>query len=365
MVMRVRPEPLRGRPKVAVAIPCYNYGHYLADCVRSVLDQEGVDLDVIIVDDASPDGSGAVAEQLAATDPRVRAIARDHNVGHIKTFNEGLDAVDGDFVVLLSADDLLAPGSLARSAALLQAHPDVGMVHGFALTFADELPPARGNLRSWTIWPGQEWLARICGNGGNPVATPEVMMRMSTMRDLVGYDPRVPHACDFLMWLRAAAHGSIGRLNGVDQAYYRVHGANMHTEQYGGAITDIGQRHHAFEIFFEEDGKDLPDVDRLRGAARWALSQEALGIALDTYDHGPEAASPQLAKELAELAVELDPAAADCRLMQALRRTERRVEAGKGPIVPPRVTALRKKVRHHLEWRRRRWSGVESTVKAR
>jgi glycosyltransferase involved in cell wall biosynthesis len=329
-----------------------------------VLDQDGVDVDVLIVDDASPDGSGAVAEKLAAGDPRVRAIARKQNVGHIATFNEGLDGVDGEFVVLLSADDLLAPGSLARSAALLQAYPEVGMVHGFALTFADVPPPPRTTLRSWTIWPGEEWLGRVCRAGGNPVATPEVMMRMSTMRDLVGYDARVPHACDFLMWLRAAARGSIGRLNGVDQAYYRVHGENMHTEQYGGAVTDISQRHRAYEIFFEEDGKDLPRAAELRGAARWALSQEALSAALGCYEDGPEAANRQLAKELAELAVSLDPAAAGSRLMRALQRNAERAEAGKGPIVPARVRAARRKVRTHLEWRRWRRSGVESAVKA-
>lgn len=363
MVMRVPPQQVRGRPRVSVAIPCYNYGHFLPDCVRTVLDQEGVDVDVLIVDDASPDGSGAVAQKLAAADPRVRAIARGHNVGHIATFNEGLDGVDGEFIVLLSADDLLAPGSLARSAALLQAHPDVGMVHGFALTFADEPPPPRTGLRSWTIWPGEEWLERVCRAGGNPVATPEVMMRMSTMRQLVGYDPRVPHACDFLMWLRTAAQGSIGRLNGVDQAYYRVHGDNMHTEQYGGAVTDITQRHQAFEVFFDEDGKGLAGVERLRAAARWALSQEALTAARGCYENGPQAANAELAKQLAALAVELDPAAATSKLMRTLERDARRAEHGKGPIVPRPVAAARKKVHTHLEWRRWRRSGVESAVK--
>jgi glycosyltransferase involved in cell wall biosynthesis len=362
-MVRVRPRPLAGRPRVSVTIPCYNYGHFLTECVRTVLDQENVDVDVLIVDDASPDGSGGIAERLAASDPRVRAIARSENWGHIRTFNQGLDALDGEFVVLLSADDLLAPGSLARSAALMRAYPEVGMVYGFAPSFTDTPPPARTATRSWTVWPGAAWIERICLNGGNPVTTPEVMMRMSTMRQLVGYDARVPHACDFLMWLRAAAVSSIGRLNGVDQAYYRVHGLNMHTEQYGGAVTDLSQRHQAFEIFFDENATDLPDAPRLRAAARWALSQKALGSALACLNADPASVDTKAAAELAELAISFDPAAATCRLMATYERNLRRVERGIGPVVPKQVTAATRRVRHHLGWRRRRLTGVEAPLR--
>ncbi|WP_460807831.1 glycosyltransferase family 2 protein [Micromonospora zhanjiangensis] len=108
MVTRIRPRPLTTRPTVSVVIPCYNYGHYLPECVHSVLSQSGVEVDVLIVDDASPDGSAEVARELSA-DPRVRLIAHRENRGHIATYNEGLAAVDGEYVVLLSADDLLSP----------------------------------------------------------------------------------------------------------------------------------------------------------------------------------------------------------------------------------------------------------------
>ena len=360
MVLRVTPRPGRGRPRVGVAIPCYRYGQYLPDCVQSVLGQEGVEVDVLIVDDASPDGSGAVAEKLASSDPRVRAVARGQNLGHIATFNEAVSGVDGEFVVLLSADDLLTPGSLARSAALLREYPDVGMVHGFARTFSDVPPGPRTSLRSWTLWPGPEWLARISRGGGNPVATPEVMLRMSTMRALGGYDPRVPHACDFLMWLRAARIGDIGRLNGVDQGYYRVHGQNMHTEQYGGALTDIGQRHRAFEIFFAEDGRGLPDAAVMRAAARRALAREALLAARSCYEREP--VQPDGGAQLVALALDLDPAARDGRLMDVIRRLAEEVDTGGAAATPGAVAALSRKVRHHLRWRHWRRYGVESPV---
>ena len=63
---------LDSRPLVTVVIPCYNYGHFLPAAVASALDQRGVDVEVIIVDDASSDGSADVARELADRDPRVR-----------------------------------------------------------------------------------------------------------------------------------------------------------------------------------------------------------------------------------------------------------------------------------------------------
>ena len=118
------PSTDRRRPSVSVVIPCYQYGHFLPDCVRSVLDQEGVDVRVLIIDDASPDDSAEVALRLAADDQRVEARVHEVNQGHIATYNEGLLGwADGDYSVLISADDLMTPGSLARATAVMEADP--------------------------------------------------------------------------------------------------------------------------------------------------------------------------------------------------------------------------------------------------
>jgi hypothetical protein len=107
------------------------------------------------------------------------------------------------------------------------------------------------------------------------VATPEVMMRTALMRELVGYDARMPHAADFFLWLRAAARASVGRVNGADQALYRVHGANMHTsERFAGALNDIAERRRTLETFFAEDGASVPGATGMRAAASAALDGE-------------------------------------------------------------------------------------------
>src|SRR5262245_8631151 len=96
-------------PTVSVIIPCYNYAEFLPRCVESILDQPGVDVSVLVIDDCSSDDTPEVAARLAAQDPRVSVRRHEVNRGHIATYNEGLEWASGDYIVLISADDLLTP----------------------------------------------------------------------------------------------------------------------------------------------------------------------------------------------------------------------------------------------------------------
>jgi hypothetical protein len=367
LVTESTPRPLRTRPTVSVVIPCYNYGHFLADSVGSVLRQVEVDVDVLIVDDASPDGSASVAHALAASDPRVRVLVHDVNRGHIATYNEGLAAATGEYVVLLSADDVIAEGALARSTALLEAHPEVGLVYGFAPVFVDQLPPARTKTRSWSIWSGPEWLDVFCRRVSNPIYTPEVVMRTSLMRELKGYDPRLPHAADFLLWLRAATRASIARVNGVDQAFYRRHGSNMHMERYSGAVRDLSERYLAFEILFTDDAAHLPPSDDLLDKARRGMAREALMTACRAYEHGQAHVDTDAVAELEQLAALAEQIWPECRTTPLWRRYQRhvaRARLGKAPVVPPRVVAFADHALVHVGWRRWRRSGLSSAMRS-
>jgi glycosyltransferase involved in cell wall biosynthesis len=127
---------------VSVIIPCYNYGRFLRQCTESVLSQEGVDVSVLIIDDASPDGSAEVADELGRRESRLQVIRHAENKGHIATYNEGLAWATGDYLLLLSADDYLTPGSLARAAAIMDARPGVGLVYGRAVSHGADVPTA-------------------------------------------------------------------------------------------------------------------------------------------------------------------------------------------------------------------------------
>ena len=97
---------------VSVIVPSYNYAHFLRECVESVMSQVGVDIRLLVIDDASADNTPEVAAELVAHDARVEYRRHSKNCGHIATYNEGLAWANGDYTVLLSADDMLTPGSL-------------------------------------------------------------------------------------------------------------------------------------------------------------------------------------------------------------------------------------------------------------
>jgi glycosyltransferase involved in cell wall biosynthesis len=268
--------------RVDVIVPCYNYGRFLRECVQSALTQEGVEVRVLILDDASPDDTPAVAAQLVRDDPRVEYRRHEHNRGHIATYNEGLEWASGEYLLLLSADDLLTPGALARASRLMDAHPTVGLTHGRAIrTFGPEgrTTPSDG----YSICQGVEWLEAICRRGSNVVETPTAVVRSAVQKKIGGYRKELPHSGDLAMWLRFAAHADVGYLN-ADQAYYRLHGENM-SERYHG-FADLLQRKAAFDTLFAEDGTRLPDCEQLRRLAYWRLAEKFFLSANEMFDGG-------------------------------------------------------------------------------
>jgi glycosyltransferase involved in cell wall biosynthesis len=279
---------------VSVVIPCYQYGHYLEEAVSSVLDdQAGVDVRVLIIDDASPDDSADAARKIAARDPRVDVIAHAANKGNIATYNEGLlEWADGDYCVLMSADDRLTPGALRRARDLLDAHPGVGFVYGHPLWFWQDkpVPRARTTLQGWSVWPGQWWLERRLRQAENCITSPEVVVRTSLQKRVGGYDARLPHAGDQEMWMRLAANADVGFLRGVDQAYYRVHGQNMRTSF--DALMDLRQKRLAFEVVLDRNNGSLSDAKVLSDLVHRKLSWQALWTAARAYDRGHAEQTP-------------------------------------------------------------------------
>jgi glycosyltransferase involved in cell wall biosynthesis len=273
---------------VSVVIPCYKYGHYLEEAAASVLDdQEGVDVRVLIIDNASPDDSAEVARKIAARDPRVEVIVHEANKGHIATFNEGLlEWADGDYCLLLSADDRLTPGALRRARDLLDAHPGVGFVYGRARYFMDgaPLPAPRTRVRGWSVWPGPRWIEHRFRQAENPITSPEVVVRTSVQKRVGGYDPQLPKAGDMEMFMRLAAHADVGFLRGVDQADYRLHQQNM--SKSVTALMDLRQRRSIFESILDRYGERLADPKRLSDLVHRQLGREALWAAGRVHDRG-------------------------------------------------------------------------------
>jgi hypothetical protein len=347
-------SPPGRRPSVTVVIPCYNYGGYLPQAVSSAFTQSGLDIEVIVVDDASTDGSQDVGVQLAAQDARVTCVLHERNRGHIATYNDGLVRARGDYVVLMSADDLLPPNALTRAVALMEAHPRVGFCYGHAPTFSEQAPPARHRVRSWTVWRGQEWLMLCARRGRNPVMSPEVVMRREALLGLGGYDSSLPHAADLLLWLRTAAYWDVGRVNGSDQGFYRVHGGNMHLTSYAGALVDMQERCAAYEQFVAESGSRVADIAAFRTAVGSSLANEALALAISALDAEPRMTDE--ARTLADQAIRFHSPVRDTGLWTTYLALV--AESPGGSVLARRGRRLRSSWTWKARYWRWVWAGV-------
>ncbi|MGW0900930.1 glycosyltransferase family 2 protein, partial [Streptomyces goshikiensis] len=123
-------------PRFSVIVPAYKVQAYLQESLDSVLTQSYADLELIAVDDASPDACGAIIDDYAARDPRVTGVHLAHNLGLGPARNTGLARATGDYLIFLDGDDTLAPGALQAIADRLKAtgSPDV-LVYDYARTF--------------------------------------------------------------------------------------------------------------------------------------------------------------------------------------------------------------------------------------
>jgi hypothetical protein len=342
---------------VQVIIPCYNYGRYLRSCVASALSQEGVDVNVLIIDDCSSDNSVDICRDLKAADQRVSFIDHPVNKGHIATYNEGLALATSDYLVLLSADDLLTPGALCRAADLMDRHPSVGLVYGHPITFQDAAPSAiRTKVSGWTIWKGAEWIEMMCRTGRNFIMCPEVVMRTRIQHRIGGYTPELPHSGDMEMWLRAAAVSDVGRVRGVDQACYRTHPLSMQRTVHAGLLFDLKGRFAAFQSAFNKEAGQLPGAERLFTEAKRALSRTAIRHVQQSIKCGENLEEPPDAYE--KFAVALSPDIANTREWRAIERLRQRNRGRLRTWLAWQVAYLRWRV----EWDQWRRSGVHHSI---
>jgi glycosyltransferase involved in cell wall biosynthesis len=355
--------PPTARRTVAVIIPTYNYAHLLRGCVETVLAQEGVDVRIRIVDDRSPDDSAIVGAELAAVDSRVELHRNAVNQGLIGSANDGLRwaaEIGSDAVVLLSADDFLTPGALARAVAVLDAEPAVGMVYGHAPYFREDgaFPETGGRWKGTDVWGGRDWIELRCRAGHNCISSPEVVVRTRVQAAVGGYDPNCTHASDLNMWLRIAAVSDVAYVRGAEQAVYRVHGGSMLRSEHS-ALRDLDERLKAYTSFFDSAGDRLPDGAALRARAMATLARQALWRASRAYDRDLVSGDDALpVDDLIAFAFRADPHADRLREWRGLR-VRRALGAGRSGWFPPFVaTGAAHRVRGHVATYRAARTGI-------
>ena len=206
--------------KVSVVIPCYNQARFLGEAIRSVLCQGYTDLEIIVVDDGSEDGTEEVASGYAKEDPRVRLI-RQENRGLAAARNRGLAEAGGEYVVFLDSDDRLVSEALEVGVRELEAHPGCAFVSGICrkITADGSIVPGWEQFRVRDD-PYLE-LLRSC-----PVYVPAVMYRRSVFDAVGDFDTSYKAAEDYDLYYRILERFSVYCHDTV-VAEIRRHEANM------------------------------------------------------------------------------------------------------------------------------------------
>jgi glycosyltransferase involved in cell wall biosynthesis len=115
------------KPLVSVVVPAYNQADFLAKAIQSVLNQTYANLEVLVVNDASPDHTDEIVNQFA--DPRLKYVVHEQNKGLPAARNSGMRLAQGEFIALLDSDDLFHPEKLEAHVDFLEKNPDVGVTY--------------------------------------------------------------------------------------------------------------------------------------------------------------------------------------------------------------------------------------------
>jgi len=190
-----------GLPKISVLMPVYNAAEFVREAVESILAQTVQDFELIIVEDGSTDQSGALVEELAARDSRIRIIHNLENQGIVYSLNRGLDECRGEYLVRMDADDVALPHRLETQIAVMESDPGI-LVLGAAVTYIDRKGNDLGLIRR-----SESPRSPLSGNF---LLHPTVVIRRLALNKYgVHYQERFRYAEDYFLWLQLTRCGKI------------------------------------------------------------------------------------------------------------------------------------------------------------
>ena len=205
-------------PVVSVLMAVHNGEAYLTEAIDSLLAQTLSDFELVVVDDASTDGTAALLDAYAARDARLVVLRNERNLGLAAALNCGLERCRAPLIARADADDIYALERLERQLRYLNSHPEIGVLStGYHRVDAD------GQLRRTVRPPTRDKYIRFRKLFMNSLLHPGVMFRASVVRAVGGYDPGYWTAQDSDLWARLRPHTRMANLP-EPLVRYRVHG---------------------------------------------------------------------------------------------------------------------------------------------
>ena len=225
-------------PKISVCIPVKNGGKFLPLAIDSVLSQCFEDMELIIVDNCSTDGTGEWVKQKAAEVDKIRFFRNAVDIGMTRNFNASLGYATGEYVKFLCADDLLSPGSLKRMADALDVDTSATVAVGARRLIDDKgatIAVQRYAAKEASV-PGERAINR-CLFGKNYIGEPSaVMFRKSAAKR--GFSESFSHLVDLEMWFHLLEQGRLISLSEEVCSIRRHAGQMTHENTQSGALLD-------------------------------------------------------------------------------------------------------------------------------
>jgi glycosyltransferase involved in cell wall biosynthesis len=221
-------EKLMENPTVSFVIPCYRLAHFLAECLDSILSQSYRNIEMIILDDHSPDNTADVGRAIVASHPdrRIVYIRNRENLGNICNYNKGIRIVQGKYVWILSPDDRLRSQNIVEKyVRLMESDFDVGFIFcpGHRIEDDHDVGLERQSLyrKDDQILNGQQLVKDIVDNNFALLA-PSVMIRRKCYEEITLFPKDMPHRGDSYVWSLIAMEYKVGYFAEA-MVDYRVH----------------------------------------------------------------------------------------------------------------------------------------------
>jgi glycosyltransferase involved in cell wall biosynthesis len=212
---------MRTQAKVSVIIPTYNRAHYICEALDSALAQTYQNVEIVVVDDGSTDGTRAV---LKGYGDKIRYYYQE-NQGLSAALNFGIEKSSGQYLAFLGDDDIWLPGKLEVQVALLETHPEIGMVHADIIILDEGPKDSRFRRRKLPRpMPSGYILPELIIK--NVIACPTVVVRRSCLDEVGFFDLDNKLSQDYDLWLRIARRFPITYLD-RPLAIYRWHLNNL------------------------------------------------------------------------------------------------------------------------------------------
>lgn len=198
------PAAAPGAPLLSVVIPCFNAEKFLEETVASLTAQTYPNIEIILVDDGSSDGTGAIADKLARAGVNgrfpVRAIHQP-NAGPSAARNAGIQAARGKYIGFVDSDDRWHKEKAAVQVALMEGNPSIGLTFsGWRIIRENGEPTAR-----YGVTPAGAVTLEALLYANLVATTSSVIARAAVLKDAGGFEPTMRHAEDLDLWLRIAA----------------------------------------------------------------------------------------------------------------------------------------------------------------